>query len=113
MPIQVKEKRNSYPLGKASFIASLIALLLSANYWVWYWVWTYFGFYKSFGGDLSLTGIVCFGISVFVTPPIVIMALVGGILAVLQKNEKNRPLAIISILISILTLIVYSSYFLY
>jgi len=111
--MRTKLKWLRYRLGKASFIASLIALLLSANYWIWYWAWTYFEFYKSFSGDLSLAGIVCLCISVFVTPPIVIMALVGGILAVLQKNEKNKSLAIISILISILALIVYSSYFLY
>jgi len=109
----VKHNWQRYSLGKASFIAGLIAFLLSTVYWIWYWVWTFFGFYKSFVGDLSLTGIVFFCISVFVTPIFVIVALLCGAFGSIQKYGKHKRLAHIGMIVSVLALMVYSLYFIY
>jgi len=107
--MQTEHKQHSYPLGKASFIAGLIACVMLAICLKWIDEFSKIcpegcGLGHKLFGELWT---VMFAISLFAAPVAALVALILGVAWRLRKQEQHNKLALGGAGLGILVLAIY------
>jgi len=108
--MQAEQKGHSYPLGKASFIAGLIACAMLAICLKWIDEFRKICPAEGCGLGHKLFGelwTVMFGVSLFMAPVAVLVALILGVAWRLRKQEQHNKLALGGAGLGILVLAIY------